>query len=59
MIANLTDEIAQLRKELDFEKQKGKENEDLMDYTLERTKKIRKIQEEKISEKEKERLKLK
>jgi hypothetical protein len=30
-----------------------------MDYTLERTKKIRKIQEEKISEKEKERLKLK
>ena len=51
MIANLTEEITQLKKELENQKQKSKENEDLMDYTLEKTKKIRKIQEDTISQK--------
>lgn len=45
IIANLTEEVAQLRTDLQSEKQKGIENEELMDFTLEKTKKIRKIQE--------------
>ena len=59
VIANLTEEVAQLRSELEYERQKCQENEDLMECTLEKTKKIRKIQENVISQKEMEKAKLK
>ena len=45
IIANLTEEVTQLKKALQSEKEKNQENEELMECTLEKTKKIRKIHE--------------
>jgi hypothetical protein len=54
MIASLTAELTQLRKEYVLEKEKNQESEDLMESTFEKTKKIRKLHEKLNKEKDNE-----